>query len=491
MKKNIFFISALVLTVLCTSCKDFLRELDDVENSTLPDRERVFANPDDYPSVVKGLWSDWYWANNCWNCDSHLSVAAQGLSCSWGNWGMRESGTIPRIPFVNDEGHSSIARAADPWYNLNGVVANSNELLKLIINPDDPKTIIDGGGTDITQMVLANTYALSGLSLGGVSILFDQGYAATDVTDPVTLELEPAANILAASIYMLDKAISIAGASSFNMGADYINGVPYSSAEFVQLLNSFKARFIMLHARSGSENSATDWGSVLSAANSGVQKSFAPLGDGWVAWADVKKRYLPGQVWARVNQRMIADVADPVDLVPGGPAQYPWPDGVASLPPLTGNYDDRIDTDFTYSGAPGFPASRGYYFFGSYSPTRYLDYVNSAFTSEMPFLTVAENDLMRAEALVRTGGDKTVAAGLINNTRVNRGGLAALTGTEADAALLDAIMYERRIELIMDWGGLIYGDRRRTDSLESGTFPQMPVPARELNLLGLPIYSFP
>lgn len=491
MKKNLIFIT-LVLAVVCTSCKDFLRELSDVENTTLPDRQRVFANPNDYPAVVQGLWADWHWGNQSFNSSNHLSVAAEGISCSWGNWGMRESGTLPRIPFANVEGHPAAARAEQPWFDLNGVLANSNELLKLIIDPDNPQTVLDAAGNDITQMVLANTYAISGLSLGSLSYLFDQGYAATDLTDPVDLELEPSENMLAASIYMIDQAIAIANSAPFfEMTADYINGLTFTAPEFVQLMNSMKARILVMNARTPAETTATDWPLVLASANGGITTDFAPEGDGGNIWADGLKWTLSRTGWQRMSQRIISELADPADRGPGGGGEYPYPEGIGLIPPLSGDFDDRVTTDLRYDGTPGFPATRGYNFFCMYTYVRYAAYDNNSQTGPMNYMNVTENDLIRAEALIRTGGSKTDAAALINNTRVNRGGLAALTGTESDADLLDAIFYERNIELIGTNAAIVWADRRRRDELQPGTFPQMPVPARELNLLGLPLYSFP
>lgn len=495
MKRNLLtIVTILCFAALFSSCKDFLRELDDVENTSLPNQQSVFADPNDYPAVVKGLWPDWHWANVCYDCDNHLSVAAQGLSCSWGNWGMRESGTIPRIPFINDEAHNVIARAEAPWYQLNSILSNSNQLLKLIIDPEDPKTVLDGTN-DITELLTANLYALSGLSLGHLSLLFDKAYAATDeVDDPVALDLVASSEVRDAAILMLDKAIAICNANSFTMTPDYINGVTYSNTEFAQVLSSFKARFIGMHSRTAAENASADWAAVLAATNNGLTEDFAPLGDGFTTWADGKRRYHQNVTWARISQRIITEMADPSQAGAGGPAEYPWPVGVPVTPELDYNLpesDQRLATDMTYMGAPVFPASRGYYFFGTYTYTRYLDYVNSNFSSPMNFLNVTENDLLKAEALVRTNGDKGLAASLINNTRVNRGGLSALTGGDSNQVLLDAIQYERRIELIMTWGGLAWCDRRRNDDLEPGTFTQMPVPARELNVLGLEIYSFP
>ncbi len=114
------------------------------------------------------------------------------------------------------------------------------------------------------------------------------------------------------------------------------------------------------------------------------------------------------------------------------------------------------------------------------------------------------NDLLWAEGLIRSGGGNLVtAAGLINNSRVNRGGLTALTGAEGVPALITALQYEQEIEF-MGQGVDPFFNRRRSgynaaaaggrpayvDGLIPNTPRQMPVPAKELDILQRAIYTF-
>jgi len=94
---------------------------------------------------------------------------------------------------------------------------------------------------------------------------------------------------------------------------------------------------------------------------------------------------------------------------------------------------------------------------------------------------------MIAEALVRSNGDLGRAATLINKTRVTRGGLAPVAANAA--ALLAAISYERDIELLNTNGHALF-DARRLEQLQAGTIRQLPIPARELETLKLPVYTF-
>ncbi|HEX6576586.1 MAG TPA: RagB/SusD family nutrient uptake outer membrane protein, partial [Gemmatimonadaceae bacterium] len=170
-------------------------------------------------------------------------------------------------------------------------------------------------------------------------------------------------------------------------------------------------------------------------------------------------------------------------------------------------------TDFAYVQNIPFAAARGVYFFSQWQHVRYFQHSfenGTDLTGTMPWVLAAENDLLLAEALVRTGGDKSRAAALINKTRVGRGGLPALSGASSNNDLLAAIFYERDVELFDTGAGQAWFDRRRIDTnltyngvpigntwafrggsnLQKGTPRSLPIPAKELETLGMPVYTF-
>jgi hypothetical protein len=81
------------------------------------------------------------------------------------------------------------------------------------------------------------------------------------------------------------------------------------------------------------------------------------------------------------------------------------------------------------------------------------------------------------------------AATLINKTRVTRGGLSPAAAGDGAAGLLTKLYYEQEMELI-GLGALPYYNRRRIDGLVTGTPREMPVPARELGVLGQALYTW-
>src|SRR6266513_485661 len=153
-------------------------------------------------------------------------------------------------------------------------------------------------------------------------------------------------------------------------------------------------------------------------------------------------------------------------------------------------------TDYACSAVAIFPAARGQYHQSNMQHIRYHalasrgeDLPTDDGTGQDPMFTEQMNDLLWAEGLIRSGGNKVLAAGKINNSRVNRGGLPALTGAEADTVLYDALHYEQEIEF-MGQGATAFFNRRRVSGLILNTPFQMPVPAKELDILQRAVYTF-
>ncbi|MEP6508102.1 MAG: RagB/SusD family nutrient uptake outer membrane protein, partial [Gemmatimonadales bacterium] len=135
---------------------------------------------------------------------------------------------------------------------------------------------------------------------------------------------------------------------------------------------------------------------------------------------------------------------------PSQPLEYT----TAVAPPRAQSADLRMGTTATpgtdYKYVPNIPfkPERGFYFFSQWQHIRYFytSFENGTdYLGTLPWVLPAENDLLIAEALVRTNGDKARAATLINKTRVGRGGLTPLTSTSSTNDMLAAIFYERDV----------------------------------------------
>ena len=101
-----------------------------------------------------------------------------------------------------------------------------------------------------------------------------------------------------------------------------------------------------------------------------------------------------------------------------------------------------------------------------------------------------ENDMIWAEALVRTG-DLNGAAAILNRAdgpRKVRGDLPDVAANEAD--LLKAIFYEKTIECMLTTEMTEFYDMRRRNMLQKGTMLHLPVIAQQLEIMGLEFYTF-
>ena len=131
---------------------------------------------------------------------------------------------------------------------------------------------------------------------------------------------------------------------------------------------------------------------------------------------------------------------------------------------------------------------RGYYNYSNYEYTRYPYDINASF--DVIDFSVTENDLLKAEAFAETG-DLGQAIQLLNSgSRTIRGNLSPLDASSNKETVLKAIFYERDVELIQTGFGLAFFDMRRRDMMQTGSLLHFPIPAKELMVMQMPLYSF-
>jgi hypothetical protein len=109
-------------------------------------------------------------------------------------------------------------------------------------------------------------------------------------------------------------------------------------------------------------------------------------------------------------------------------------------------------------------------------------------------------DLLRAEAILQTGGTLATAQAIIDQTRVTNGGLPSIVGATTQQTW-EALWYEQNIEEFMVAGSMAYFRKRGTQALASGqnthnwghvtgTPLHYPVAGKELEILQLATYTF-
>jgi hypothetical protein len=483
-KYKLIFVFSIFMGLLY-SCEDL-----NVENLNNPDTQRVLSSPDDVRSVAEGSFLSYWQAMRA--ADIHITslVAADQFTCSWGNFWMRWISAEPRIPWDNKVTAANDQVSENFFINSYASLSQINDALKLI----NEGMQIGVNGVD-NPGIASFGYFMQGWILGNIGMAFDKGYVVKEYTDLATLQFQPYQEIVDSAIVSLNKAISTAeSADAFELASTTINGVTVNNDLIIKLAHSYIARFLALTPRTAAQADAVDWNVVLTNANAGVTEDFGPVGDGspyeGATWWDENFIYLVKPGWARIDNRII-NLLDP-----SYPKKY-WSDGVAQvvhaglIPGEAESLDSRLTSDFEFLPSVDFNPSRGYFHYSHYRYSRFDETMYLGFGKLCDFRAY-ENNLLAAEAYARTN-DLPGAIGILNDPelpRKVRGGLDDISVSATKDEVLKAIFYERDIELISQGFMIGFYDMRRRDMLQTGTLLNYPVPGKELETLGLPVYTF-
>jgi hypothetical protein len=95
MKRKFRFIVPIAMALLMVvGCSDQL----DVANENNPDFLKVYSSGEDLENLTAGLFNTFYRGSHSYSGVSMmLATAADNVSCSWGNQGMRDMSWEPRI----------------------------------------------------------------------------------------------------------------------------------------------------------------------------------------------------------------------------------------------------------------------------------------------------------------------------------------------------------------------------------------------------------
>ena len=422
-------------------------------------------------ATANKIYQNWYQAaNNYTGPGLSLAVMSDQMTCSWGNSGMRDTSSEPRIAWDNNSTYGSSGITESFFNSMYSVLADSNGLVAGII-----------GGSNFSDNDKVEALARFGqaAALGSLAQVFNKVYVSDEtgtLNDGLAYTYAQAMDL---AIQKIDLAIIAADRGDFTLTESQINGNNYSSAEFSKYLNSYAARLLATSARNASERAALDWNKILGYANNGLDFDVTILGDGYTSWYSEWNIYMIYPGWARVDLRTI-NMMDP---------SYPdyWPASEVTLPPAT-SVDARLASDYDYLSSQDFIANRGTYHYSSYRYKRYDSYTNTSWQAYHPEFLAAENDLYKAEALMRTGNMSGAAAVLNAGTRTSRGNLANVAAVQADVAA--AIHYERIVELGQTGLGLAFFEMRGLDLLQTGTLLHFPIPGAALDANSEDNYTF-
>lgn len=502
--------AGLVAVFAMAGCKSL-----DIVNPNEPDAKRALADPKSLEAVAGGTMRTWFNTYDGMELSGVEGVQAQSWASSWNNYnmnfysGLDADGTRGTRSWQNNTaaaGHSSIVWG---WTGYYSVLSSASDVLKAIRTD---KLVINNASD--TKRAEAVALLMQGAAMANLALEYDKGFIVDEKTDLANLTFSDRKKMRDAALAHLVEASALAKANSFTTPAAWTNGTSYTNTQISQIANTMAAMLLANWPRTAAENAQVAWAAVAGYAaqgmSSGTPVDFVFTGDGCESYCHQVLLWFDGIDGGRVHTR-VANMMDPVTqktpwpLAEGGNKKPNSADkrmgdgsfGDASLIDGFGTYPKTANagTDFAWSSQAVMRPDRGSYHQSNIGHIRYDLSGNQDPTAiyggygPAPVITRHLNDLVWAEALLRSGGSLDQAATLINKTRVNRGGLPPATAADGQAGLLAKLNYEYEIEQI-GLGPVVYYFRRRIGGLISGTPNEKPVPAKELGVLGLPLYTW-
>lgn len=499
MSRSILTVAATCVLAACASV--------DVVNPNAPDRHTALSNGDEVRNLAISTVSSWYLAStNIY--PSLMTMVTADANTSNFCMGTRFSNLEPRDPFSNSSQSADHWVAQEPWQQHHANLTNANDVLGAL---ERGVQIANGAEDDKYRALARFTQAAS---LSNLALLFDSAFVMDEKSDAAIAmpRLSGYADVSAAAVERWDALIELLDGKSDTYATSVfpITTFTLNSQNLGRIANTLAALTLRLTPRTPAELNALPasfWSRVLGYANNGITADVTVQGD-FDNWYSYIAYYGSSVSWMRVDYRKI----NRMDAMGSGgtPVHFRYR-GTSDIraPGNPGNNDQRLGDggagrDYQYVGTVLGDASRGVWMQSAYYHARYAGHSRDAATAArtpVPYILKAENDLLVAEALIKSGGNRANAATLINNTRVGRGGLSPLTGAESDATLLAAIDHERDVELAnTNAFDLFYARSAPVVSplaanplggrLQNGTVRHLPVPAQELETLGKPVYTY-
>lgn len=481
----------------------------DVANSVAPDRDRTLANPQDAAGLVSAGYRSW------WNVSSSydgpmmfVSTASFQHSAYPANFVMVDYSRIPRIAINNNTfGGDQYEYFRYAWTQYYRAISGVAEGLQALEG-------VSLGSAAADARIQAYGKLVLGLAHGGIALLFDQGYIVREDTDLLSsVPLVPYSQVMDAALTFLDEAIDIASKNEFKIPADWM-GREVDQDDLIKFAYSMKARYRANVARTPAQRKAVDWAAVVADIDKGITEDWKMNLVSGSGWGSTGIRYAHLKGWGQLNY-FVMGMADqsgkyqkwmstPVNSrsveVDGEPFLIITPD---KRFPQGATIDEQMDNKGTLwkipvrVGEQWARPDRGEWRW-SYYNTVYEGWNNS---SEWPIITVAEMDLLKAEAAFYDG-DYAAAATLVNKYRT----AAGLNATDASGTntscvpklpdgqcgdLWEMLKWEKRLEtyfkghMMNSW----FFDGRGWGDLMEGTFLEFPVPALDLELENIAVYT--
>ena len=407
-----------------------------------------------------------------------MAVMADQLTWDFENYAYAEKfGGEPRQAFDNYYKAPDTYFIDRFWIGSYEVLNGINQVLTAL----DSGEQIEGFSESDVPMIRAWCRFIQGMVHGYLGLVFDKAAIQDEHSDPYHPVLSDWSEVTSRAVLFLDEAVKHTRESTFVIPNTWYSGTTISSDDLGRMASTFSAMILTYRSRNAAQNDTTAWNRVRSYAQSGITVDVNIETDNQL-WVNSMLEKAAGPGYGRVDMRILHA------LDSAYPARYPT-DGSQPDPITATSPDARLDTDFEFLPTVNFAPSSGLYLFSHYRLSKFDTWMETH-SGLLPFVPVEENELILAEALVRTGNPSGAIDILNAGARTKRGMLPMLDPGATGQEILDAIFYEREIELIGTGMGTAFFDMRRRDLLQKGTLLHFPVPAEELEIMDLPIYSY-
>ena len=491
----------------------------EVQNLNAPDRERAIRTPGDVEALVSGGFQVWEATSQGLYPGGAMSCVADSHSSSWGNFGMRDNCSEPRIAWNNDPSYGSRWVALSPWNNSYTALAAVrdglsaiNDGLRIQEGPEEPDN------TERLQLFGALIQALVFSNLAVIhdkAFILDETVSADELT---SMETVPYDQVWAKAEEKYAEVIQGAERASLTIPDDWVGFQhDWDGARMAEVARAMRTRYRTQVPRTPADRQALNWSAILADAQMGMSEPYGGVreaGGNWIyqygktytawftGWARIDYRTIgPAdasgeyQRWinAPLDQRTPFDLdTDDVRIKPTGPCPAP-------------NTGANCGKYMRYMGSSPFPADRGIYHYSNYIDWRwaYLWY-EFRYETLWPDMTPKELELIAAEANYHLG-NMAATMETVNKWRAN-GELPPFTDPNGVAPggdrcipkmndgscgdLWEAYKYEKRIELFHYGMATEYFDDRGWGDMVQHSWLQLPIPGAELELLLLPNYTF-
>ena len=480
-----------------------------IVNKNAPDRTRAITNPTDIEALISGSYQAWEVMVTHRNPAMAMMTVADAASSSWGNYGMRDASSEPRVEFNNDPAYTYSSVNNWPWGDAyQALAALRDGLVAVEANRDDIVKAVSE--TNTHRMEVFGKF-MQGVSLAALAVIFDQAFIVDEDSNLDSLELSDYNAVWAAAEAKLKEAEQLAQGAAWQIPSSWVgcNG-DWNAARFAELARAYRARYAIQVPRTPEERNNLDWAAIKAAAAPGITEDHGGYYDTCVwGWHGNKWPVLMLPGWGRTDIRTIgpADASGKWEAWINAPVDRRTPfDIVTDDRRITGVRSDDDGMYMSYMGGSPFPADRGVYHYSNYRDMRFDSiYLRDNFIGLWPDLTIKELEFIAAEADYRLGNE-AAAMETVNKYRTMHGQLPPFRNVNSVAPggtrcvpqnedgscgdLWEAFKYEKRIEVYGYGMGVEYFDDRGWGDLVQYSWEQLPIPGSELEILLMEIYTF-